>query len=198
MNYFITAIGTDSGKTLFSAILAYSLKADYWKPIQAGTPTDTETIKKLVGNSVFCHPEAYRLAMPASPHAAASKENIFIKLNDLRIPETDKALVIEGAGGVLVPLNDDEFVIDIASKTNAEIIVVSNNYLGSINHTLLTLNYLESKGYKIRGLVFNGEENKDTEDIIMHHAKCPCILRIPKIKSISKENITQLASQINL
>lgn len=198
MNYFITAIGTDSGKTLVSAIIAYALKADYWKPIQAGTPTDSDTIKKLIGNHVFRHPEAYRLAMPASPHSAASKESITIKLDDIHIPKTDRNLVIEGAGGVLVPLNEEEFVIGIAPKFNAEIIVVSNNYLGSINHTLLTFSYLRSKGYKIRGLVFNGEENKDTENIIMHHAQCPCILKIPQMHSVNEENIVQLASQINL
>jgi len=198
MKYFITAIGTDSGKTLVSAIVAHALKADYWKPVQAGKPTDTDTIKNLLGDDIFYHKEAYCLNTPASPHSAALKENITIKLGNIRMPKTEKNLVIEGAGGVLVPLNNQDFVIDIAANLDSELIVVSNNYLGSINHTLLTLNYLKSRNFKIKGIIFNGERNIDTEDIILHHAGCPCILRIPKLENVNKETIIQLASEIKL
>ena len=197
MNYFITAIGTDSGKTLVSAIVAHYLQADYWKPIQAGQPTDTDTIKSLLSD-IYCHPEAFNLKMPASPHSAAKNESISIRIGDINIPDTQNTLVIEGAGGVLVPINNEEHVIDIALKAKAEIILVSNNYLGSINHSLLTLNYLQSNGFKIKGIIFNGPPNKDSEDIILHHAKCPCLLKIPQLESINESTITELASKLKL
>ncbi|MEL7002966.1 MAG: dethiobiotin synthase [Bacteroidota bacterium] len=198
MKYFITAIGTDSGKTLVSAVIVHALKADYWKPIQAGKPTDTDTIKNLLGDDIFCHPEAYSLNTPASPHSAALTEGITIRLEDIKAPVSEKDLVIEGAGGVLVPLNNNDFVIDIATKESAELILVSNNYLGSINHTLLTLDYLKSKNYNLKGIIFNGKPNKDTEDIILHHSNCPCLLRIPELSTVNRETIIQLASELKL
>src|SRR6202012_1239001 len=135
---FVTGIGTDVGKTVVSAILTQALKADYWKPIQTGTEfdNDTERVKKLVSNtsSVF-HSEAYRLKASLSPHAAAKAENTKIDLAEINIPETTHTLIIEGAGGLLVPLNEKYFVIDLIKKMNAETILVVQNYLGSINHT---------------------------------------------------------------
>jgi dethiobiotin synthetase len=140
MNYFVTAIGTDSGKTLASAILCKALAADYWKPVQAGYPTDSETVKNLVQSpQVHIHSERYIFKTPASPHAAAALESVHIGLQDFTLPnKISSNLIIEGAGGCLVPLNDRDFVIDLASKFQAEVILVSNLYLGSINHTLLT------------------------------------------------------------
>ena len=139
MNYFVTAIGTDSGKTLVSAILCKALQADYWKPVQAGYPTDSEMVKSLLPDTdLRIHPETYVSKTPASPHAAAALENVTISLNDFEVPVHTRDLIIEGAGGCLVPLNDRDFVIDLASRFSAEVVLVSNLYLGSINHTLLS------------------------------------------------------------
>lgn len=197
MNYFITAIGTDSGKTLVSAIVAHALNADYWKPIQAGTPTDTNTIKSLMPD-VRCHKEAFALKTPASPHYAADQDGINIELGDIKIPKSNSNIVIEGAGGVMVPLNKENYVIDIATLGDMEIILVSNNYLGSINHTLLTLNYLTARRFKIKGIIFNGPKNESTEEIILHHAKLPCLLRIPELEEINASIIKDLASKLEL
>lgn len=199
MNYFVTAIGTDSGKSLISSILVEALKADYWKPVQAGAPGDTETVKSLVSNPVTkFHPEAHRLKMPASPHAAARYEHLHIQLDDFVLPETENELVVEGAGGVLVPLNDEDYVIDIAKELNLQVVLVSNLYLGSINHTLLTIDYLERNGFKIKGLIFNGEANPESERIIEQKSGYKVLLRLPKLSLINKEVIQYWADELIL
>lgn len=199
MNYFVTAIGTDSGKTLVSAILVQALLADYWKPIQAGEPRDTDTVKTLVSNSVsFFHPSAYNLKIPASPHAAARAEGIVIDLNQIKLPEITNDLIIEGAGGVLVPLNNQDFVIDIADRIDCEIILVSDIYLGSINHTLLTIQEIKRRDLKIKGLIFNGERNPDTEQIILQYAACPCLLHITPEPVINSQVVNKYAEQFQV
>lgn len=199
MNYFVTAIGTDSGKSLISSILVEALKADYWKPVQAGAPGDTETVQSLVSNPMTkFHPEAHRLKMPASPHAAARYEHLHIQLDDFVLPETKNELVVEGAGGVLVPLNDEDYVIDIAKELNLQVVLVSNLYLGSINHTLLTIDYLERNGFKIKGLIFNGEANPESERIIEQKSGYKVLLRLPKLSLINKEVIQYWADELIL
>ena len=195
MNYFITAIGTDSGKTLVSAIFCEALEADYWKPVQAGLPRDTDTVQRLITNdkTVF-HPEQYLLKTPASPHAAAKAEHISIRAASFNLPATMNSLIIEGAGGCLVPLNDDEFIIDLYSSFHAEVIVVSNHYLGSINHTLLTLEALKRRNIPLKGLIFNGDPNAETERIILHHAELKCLLRIGREPVIDREVVKKYAT----
>jgi len=193
MNYFITAIGTDSGKTLASSIVTTALGADYWKPIQAGNPTDSNTVRSLVNDGIRIHKEAYFLRKPASPHDAAKEEGILIDLDDINYPLTDNKLVIEGAGGLLVPLNNDNVIADIIKKFDAEIILVSNLYLGSINHTLLTLEAIEARNLKLKGIIFNGPENKASMDIILKKANAPCLLHIEQQKSITPETVTRYA-----
>lgn len=195
MNYFITGIDTDSGKTLVSAILCEALGYDYWKPIQAGLPKDSDTIKSLTTN-VITHPEVYFLKTPASPHAAAKKDGIKIDVKEILLPRTANGLVIEGAGGCLVPLNETDFVIDLASKFGAEIILVSDLYLGSINHTLLTVHLLQNRGYVVKGIIFNGESNPESERIILHHSKYSCILKISRETEISRDVVKKYASQL--
>lgn len=200
MKYFVTAIGTDSGKTLVSAIISQALKADYWKPIQAGIPTDTETVRKLVANtqSVF-HKEAYLLKNPVSPHAAARMEGLQIDLATIgTVQQSNADLVIEGAGGVLVPINDDDFVIDIAEEIQAEIVLVANLYLGSINHTLLTVDYLNRNGFKVKGIIFNGESNPESEEIIELHSGYKVLLRLPKLGLINQEVVSYWAEELLL
>jgi dethiobiotin synthetase len=197
MNYFVTAIDTDSGKTLASAIICEMLAADYWKPVQAGLPRDADTVRSLVSNTkTKIYPEQFVLKTPASPHAAAKIDNIQIKLNDFKLPAPDN-LVIEGAGGCLVPLNDSDFVIDLIAKLDAKVVVVADLYLGSINHTLLTLEALQLRKLPIKGIIFNGESNRDSERIILkHHPSVRMLLQLKKESHIDKEIVTRYAQQL--
>ena len=196
-NYFVTGIDTDSGKTLVSAILCEALTADYWKPVQAGLPLDRETVRGLLTDtSITLHSEQYFLKLPASPHAAAKLEDIRIELPGFELPATDKPLVIEGAGGCLVPLNDEHFVIDLAEHFNSEVVLVADLYLGSINHTLLTIRELRSRNLRVKGIIFNGERNPQSEEIILHHADMRCLLRIDREKEITKEIVRTYADKL--
>lgn len=195
MNYFVTGIDTDSGKTLASAILCEAFGYDYWKPIQAGLPKDSDTVRQLTTSTVI-HPEAYFLKTPASPHAAAKIDGVTIDSGKISLPTLTNGLIIEGAGGCLVPLNDNEFVIDLIPKFNAEIILVADLYLGSINHTLLTIHLLQTRKYPVKGLIFNGEANAESERIILLHSKYPCLLRITKESSITQATVKRYATQL--
>jgi dethiobiotin synthetase len=160
---------------------------DYWKPVQAGEPRDTDTIKQLTPKTTI-HPEAYILKTPASPHAAAKIDGVTIDLKNIHLPTT-KNLIIEGAGGCLVPLNDSGFVIDLVPKLNAEIILLADLYLGSINHTLLTVHLLKSRGYPVKGIIFNGESNAESERIILQHSNYPCLLKVKKELSVNIQTV---------
>lgn len=197
---FITGIGTGIGKTITSAVIVESLQADYWKPVQSGDldNTDTDLVKALVSNtrSVF-HPEAYRLTQPFSPHKSAALDGITITLDAIELPLTDNKLVIEGAGGLMVPLNENDLIIDLIQKFNAEVILVSQNYLGSINHTLLSLELLKLRNIPLRALVICGEQNKDSESIIS--AKSGTDIRyVPFFDSLNKETISNFSKGFSL
>ena len=180
MKLFITGIGTDVGKTIVSAIITEALEADYWKPIQAGDldHSDSHKIKSYLSNATtVIHPNAYALHTPASPHYAAEVDKIAIDLKDIVEPTTNNHLVVEGAGGVLVPLNSQDCVIDVI-KPDYKVVVVSRHYLGSINHTLLTIEALKSRNIAVAGIVFSGDENKATESIILSKTGIKYIGRI--------------------
>jgi dethiobiotin synthetase len=199
MVYFVTSIHTDSGKTLVSAILTEALQADYWKPVQCGAEErDLLKVKQLVDNShCMFFEESFLLKAPLSPHAAAKLEGKEIKLADISLPSADgHDLIIEGAGGVLVPLNDHEFVIDIAEKFQAELILVSNIYLGSINHTLLTVNEIKRRGIKVKGIIFNGASNPQSEEIILKHSGYKCLLRIRPEEKIDHETVMKYSVKL--
>lgn len=180
MKLFITGIGTDVGKTVASAITVQALEADYWKPIQAGDldHSDTDKVKALVSNkkSQF-HPNAYALNTPASPHHAATLDGIVLDIKKIQEPITVNHLVIEGAGGILVPLNDTDSIIDLIQKDH-KVVVVSRHYLGSINHTLLTFEALKNRNIAVAGIIFSGDENQATESIILKKTKANCIGKI--------------------
>lgn len=165
--YFITGISTEVGKTIASAIITEALEADYWKPVQSGDLhfSDSDKVKSLISNhkSVF-HPNSYALNTPMSPHASAEIDGVQIDLVNITEPTTKNHLVIEGAGGLLVPLNDSETILDII-KPDYKVICVSRHYLGSINHTLLSLNLLKEKGFDV-SIIFSGNEHQTTESII--------------------------------
>lgn len=195
--YFVTAIGTDSGKTIVSAILTEALSADYWKPVQAGFPGDTEIVRGLISNSKSSfHPETYLFKTACSPHAAAKIDNQTINLSKISTPVTSNHLIIEGAGGLMVPLNDSDLMIDLVKKLDLEIILVSNLYLGSINHTLLSYEALQARNLKIKGIVFNGPRNEESESIILKKTGYELLLSIPQLDQINKPVIRNLADQI--
>lgn len=196
MIYFVTAIGTDSGKTVISAVLCKALQADYWKPVQAGYPKDSETVKSLLGSASNIHDETYVFKTPASPHAAAALDHIEISLTDFLLPSHTGNLVIEGAGGCLVPLNEKDFVIDLAIKFKAEVILVSNLYLGSINHTLLSWEAITKRALNIKGIIFNGNPNPESQRIILHHTGLRCLLHVEHESIIDKTVIEKYAKKL--
>ena len=194
---FITGTDTGVGKTIVSSIVTRALGADYWKPVQCGDleASDSGTVRRLVGDQAgVIHPEAFRLKTPASPHRAAALENVSLRLEDFRLPETGNTLVVEGAGGVLVPLNDEERIIDLAAVFGLATIVVCRHYLGSLNHTFLTIEAIRSRGISICGLVFSGEQDEDYEDFISARTGLPVLLKVQKEKEFCPENIASYAA----
>jgi len=194
---FITGIGTDVGKTITAAIITEALQADFWKPIQAGDLhlTDSMKVQQLVSNpkSVF-HASAYDLQTPASPHYAAAIDEISIDIKKINRPKTKNPLVIEGAGGVLVPLNEHHTILDLIQPEDF-VIVVSRHYLGSINHTLLTLEVLKSNGFKNLGIVFSGDAYPSTEDIVLKKGQIPMIGRIEHEPYFDKNVVLEYAER---
>ncbi|MFQ3215295.1 MAG: dethiobiotin synthetase [Marivirga sp.] len=198
MIYFVTAIGTDSGKTVVSAIVTEAFSADYWKPIQAGLPKDSDHVKALISNGESkILPERYLLKTAASPHFAAEVDQVLIRLADFSLPDYKaETLVVEGAGGALVPINDTDFVIDIAQQIDCKLIVVCNLYLGSINHTLLTFSELRKRGLTIAGIVFNGKSNPASEEIILKHTQAKKLLHMLPADHIDQEWISGYAKDL--
>jgi len=200
---FITGIGTGIGKTVVSAIIAEALEADYWKPVQAGydNGTDSEWMQSILSNTKSkIHPETYKLKLPASPHLAAQNEDIEISLEKIyssycHLLTADRQLIIEGAGGLLVPLNKKEFVTDLIKRLNAQVILVSRNYLGSINHSLLTAQICQQRNIRVLGWVFNDQYLNYEEDIV-RWSGYPKWSAIPKLNNIDKETISNEAKKI--
>ncbi|GMN06817.1 dethiobiotin synthase [Croceitalea sp. MTPC5] len=179
MKLFITGISTEVGKTMASAIVTEALNADYWKPVQAGDLdyTDSHKVKELISNSKsVIHENSYALNTPMSPHAAADIDGVKIELDKIQEPRTENHLVIEGAGGLLVPLNDNDTIFDLI-KPEYKVVVVSRHYLGSINHSLLTINALQAEGLNV-GIIFSGDEHPTTEQIILKKTGAALLGRI--------------------
>lgn len=197
--YFITGIGTEVGKTIASAIVTQALEADYWKPVQAGEldSSDSMKVKTLIDNdqSKF-HPETYRLNHPMSPHAAAERDGVEIDIASFETPKTNNHLVIEGAGGLLVPLNTKDTILDLIETLNCEVILVSRHYLGSINHSLMSIDILKQRNIPIKGILFNGNENKDTESIITKMSGIEVLGRIDELDDLNKSVIHSIAQDL--
>ena len=198
MKFFVAGISTEIGKTVISSILVEALEADYWKPVQSGAleDSDTETVRQLISNrrTVF-HPEAYRLREPLSPHAAAAIDGVEIELDKLTLPETDNHLVIELAGGLMVPLNNTLLNIDFVQQTGLPVVLVSYNYLGSINHTLLSIEALQHRRIPILGLIFNGLPTTATESFILNYTQLPCIGHVKPEPGLTPEVIRRYADK---
>ena len=198
MNIFVTGIGTGVGKTLVSAILTRALEADYWKPVQAGFDegTDSEFIQQaLAGTPFVTHPETYKLKMPASPHIAARKEGVSISIEKIcaSIPVINRNLIIEGAGGLMVPLNEEAFVANLIKALNAKVILVSRNYLGSINHSLLTAKVCRDLDLPVIGWIFN-DQYLDYEEEIVRWSNFPKIATVPYSETTDGAFITSQAA----
>jgi dethiobiotin synthetase len=166
--YFITGISTEVGKTVISAVITQALEADYWKPVQAGDlhRTDSDKVADWLSNErSVVHPTTYRLNTPMSPHASADIDGVHIDLEELKRPDTPNHLVIEGAGGLLVPLNEKETIADLMLPGD-RVVLVSRHYLGSINHTLLSVEAIKARGLELFGIIFVGKEHPTTESII--------------------------------
>lgn len=196
--YVIAGISTEVGKTLISAMVVEGLEADYWKPVQAGDLhcTDTMKVKSLVSNptSVF-HKERYSLQAPMSPHASAALEDIQIKQQDFAIPTTDNTLIIELAGGLMVPLNQSITSIDLLKQWQLPIVLVASYYLGSINHTLLSIEAIKQAGLPLALVVFNGKPTPSTRDIIIKMGDVNTVIDIPNLAHIDKNVISSYAEQ---
>lgn len=195
---FVTGIGTDVGKTVASAIICEALQADYWKPVQTGSyfSTDSDKLKKFITNTrTKIHPESFVLRQYMSPHAAAELEGKHITLDSIHVPQADNVLVIEGAGGIMVPLNDKEFIVDLIIKCQAEVVLVIQNYLGSINHSILSIDSLKFRNIPVMGIIFNGPPHKLSEDIILAYSGLKCLGRIQKESVINRDVITKYAAQ---
>jgi len=199
--FFVTGIDTGIGKTIVSAVLTEKLKADYWKPVQSGDLDDSDTlkVKSLVSNNrtVF-HPETHGLTQPFSPHKSAAIDGIDIKKENFIAPKTDNNLIIEGAGGLMVPLNDNFLIIDLIKQLDADVILVSRNYLGSINHTLLSVAILKQYGINIAGIIFNGKTDADSESYILQYTGVKLIGRLPEFGQVDKTAIIEAGKYISL
>ncbi|NOQ70839.1 MAG: dethiobiotin synthase [Crocinitomix sp.] len=199
---FVTGIGTEIGKTFCSAIIVEALKADYWKPVQAGEldQLDSDFVRNAISNTTSkIHPEQYLLSEPMSPHAAAKIDGIILKPEDFVVPETANDLVIEGAGGLMVPLNHTgDMLVDLIPKVADEVILISKNYLGSINHTLLSIELLKQRNIPIKGIIFNGDANPETEAIILSSTGLKCLGKIPMMDQELKGFVREQANKLSL
>jgi dethiobiotin synthetase len=198
---FITGIGTGIGKTIVSAAIVEKLKADYWKPVQSGDldTSDTLTVKKLISNKTsVLYPETYRLSQPFSPHKSAAIDGIMIDLAKIIMPKTKNKLIIEGAGGLMVPLNNNFLIIDLIKQLNVEVILVSRNYLGSINHTLLSIYALQQQNIPIKGIIFNGLKDIYSKEFILNHTGIEILGHLPEYDSIDKKAIIDAGDFIDL
>lgn len=201
MSIIIVGIHTGIGKTICSAIVCQALGYDYWKPVQAGDLDNTDSIfikRNVTNENCFVHPEAYKLTIPASPHYAAELDGVEIMPGDIKMPPTNNQLVIETAGGVMSPLSNSFLNIDLAAQLNLPAIIVSNNYLGSINHTLLTVAAMQQRNIPVKGLVFSGKEFASTREFILQYTKLPLLFSIPQLEEISKETIADYAKTLSI
>lgn len=197
-NYFLTGIGTDIGKTIVAAILVQSLQGEYWKPIQSGNldQLDSDVVKSLTNFNPVIHPEKFLFKTPVSPHLAAEIDEKYIDINQLNIPLTNAPLIVEGAGGLMVPLTTNIYIKDLIKRLELSVILVVKHYLGSINHTLLTIETLKTFKLQLAGIIFNGDSNKSSEKIIENYSSAPILGRIPFSEKLSKEFVANEANKI--
>lgn len=210
--FFVSGTDTNIGKTVVSACLAYKLNGEYWKPIQCGYnnngETDSDVVKRITDGNVKVHQESYLLKYPISPNLAANKEKISININDIKLPNKNMQnnLIVEGAGGLLVPINNNYFIIDLIKKLSLPLILVSSTKLGTINHTLLSISEITKKDVDLRGIIFTGEILKDVINTIeefvkkIYNTKKKKIVLgcLPKVEKVDFETIKRFEGLIKL
>ncbi len=199
--FFVTGTDTDVGKTVVSAWLLAHLDACYWKPVQAGTVPETDTqmirrVAELPEHRIV--PEAYVLKEPMAPHEAARREGISIDMAKLVGPRDDRLLIVEGAGGLLVPLNEQDYVIDLIQDLNLPVILVARSTLGTINHMLLSLEALRRRGLVVAGVVINGPESPHNRAAIERYGKTQVIAEIPRLDTVTRSALRQIAPEFDL
>ena len=194
--YFITGTGTGVGKSLVAAILCELLQADYWKPVQTGTPSDSEHMRDWLGPQLTIHPPAYCFKAALAPHEAAINTGKRISLSQLQLPAHSRPLVIEGVGGLLVPLNETDLLIDWIEHTQIPVIYVVDLYLGAINHALLSAWALGSRQVQVAGLIFNRGPWPAGEAAILQHSQHRCLLRVPTLPAIGAHQIQSFAKSL--
>ena len=198
--FFITGTDTGVGKTLFSTLLIKRYNFDYWKPIQTGTSNENDTLyikNRTYNQKNIFHKPTYMFKRPISPHLASSYEKIPIELKRIKKPNNINPLIIEGAGGIFVPLNKKNLIIDLIKKFQFPVIVVSKSILGTINHTLMTLEILRKNKIKVFGVVLNNiknnKEGNDHAKSIEYYGKSKVLAKIPLINNINKKKIEILS-----
>lgn len=191
--FVVAGTDTDIGKTVFAAALTRAIGASYWKPVQAGLngPTDSERVRELGVGRDRVIPEAYRLRTPCSPHQAAAIDGVVIERARLALPTTAGNLVIEGAGGVLVPLTDDLLFAGLFANWQVPVILVASTRLGTINHSLLSLDALRSRSVPVRGIAFVGAAMEESEDAICRIGKVARLGRLPILPHLDADSLEQ-------
>lgn len=201
MSIIIAGIHTGIGKTVCSAVICQALGYDYWKPVQAGELDNSDSIfiKRNVTNpDTVIHRERYQLTIPASPHYAAEMDGVEIKPADFILPQTDNDIVVETAGGIMSPLSNNFLNIDLMGQLQLPVIIVSNNYLGSINHTLLTVAAMQQRNIPVKGLVFSGSEFASTREFILQYTQLPLLFSIPAFEEITPQGIADFAKTVSI
>ena len=192
---FVTGTDTDIGKTVVSSILVSGLQAAYWKPIQAGRDpiTDTEFLKKTTGlPDDHFYEESFNLTEPMSPHAAAEIDGVSIRFDDIQEPETrQEHLIIEGAGGLIVPINDSQYVIDLITHVGYPALLVAKSGLGTLNHTLLSLEALRNRKIPVFGVVLVGEKHDSNEEAIIKYGKVERLFRLPILSELTPDSVNE-------
>lgn len=189
--FIVSGTDTGVGKTVIAAGLAAALSARYWKPVQSGLEdeTDSQAVARLTGGRVTILPEAYRLATPCSPHEAARIDGTTIAADALELPPGDGPLIVEGAGGLLVPLSERNLTIDLFARWALPVILVARTALGTINHTLLSLEALAARGMTCAGVIFSGEANPPSEQAITDFGRCRHLGRLPHLDPLDAESL---------
>ena len=199
--YFVTGTDTNVGKTIAAAWAMLHLEADYWKPAQSGLepPTDTQIIQQIteLPKERF-HIETYRLTQPLSPHEAAKRDGVEIEMEKFQIPQTGRALIVEGAGGLMVPLGKDNLVIDLIGQLGLPSILVCRSGLGTINHTLLSLEAMRAREVSIAGIIISGSKMPHNRQAIEEYGRVPIIAEIDHLEEINKESLLAIKPEIDL
>ena len=200
MNFIVVGIHTGIGKTVCSAVMTEALGYDYWKPVQAGDldASDSIFIKNHISNAQSTiYPEAYRLTEPMSPHAAAKIDGTEIILDTFVLPPTENGLIVETAGGIMSPLSDSLVILDLIKHLNLPVVLVTQDYLGSINHTLLSIEILRGANIPILGLVFSGEKVATTRDFIAQYSGLETLFEIPFFENLDRATLVNFAKNIS-